>query len=239
MKNLKALLILLFLSTATSQLHAHALWIETASTGKQGQAQEVKIFYGEYASKELEEAGQWYSDVKDFTLWLTSPGKEKVKLNTTAGANFYSASFTPENDGVYYLTVSHEAKDLGGTTKYEFSSVAAVAVGKIDVVNHTLIPNSIKVAANEAKAYKVNTPVQIKAMLNGQPVANKPVSVFSPEGWSKELKTDANGNISFRPIWPGRYVLELSNFEKTSGEHNGQNFSAAWQGSTCSFVVNK
>lgn len=239
MKNLKSLFLLIFFSIGTMQLYAHALWIETTSTGKKGQAQDVKIFYGEYASKELEETEKWYSDVKYFTLWLTVPGKEKVKLSTTAGANFYSASFTPENDGVYLLTVSHEAKDLGGTTKYEFSSVAAVAVGKINAVNHLSIPNSIKVAANEAKTYKANSPVQLKAILNGQPLANKPVSVFSPEGWSKEFTTDANGNISFIPIWPGRYVLELSNFEKTTGEHNGQSYTAAWQGSTSSFEVTK
>jgi uncharacterized GH25 family protein len=239
MNKLKSLLLLIFFSIGTVQLHAHALWIETASTGKKGQAQDVKVFYGEYASKELEETGKWYSDVKDFTLWLTVPGKEKVKLNTTAGTNFFSARFTPEEDGIYLLTVSHEAKDLGGTTKYEFSSVAAVAVGKSNTVDHLSIPNSIKVAANEAKNYKVNSPVQLKAVLNGHPVANKPVSVFSPEGWSKEFTTDANGSVSFTPLWPGRYVLELSNFEKTSGEHNGQNYTAAWQGATSSFEVTK
>src|SRR5690349_17315106 len=150
MNKLKLLLLLIFFSIGTVQLHAHALWIETASTGKKGQAQDVKVFYGEYASKELEETGKWYSDVKDFTLWLTVPGKEKVQLNTTAGTNFFSASFTPEEDGIYLLTVSHEAKDLGGATKYEFSSVAAVAVGKSNTVDHLSIPNSIKVAANEA-----------------------------------------------------------------------------------------
>lgn len=239
MKNLKTLLVLLFLSTVTSQLYAHALWIETASTGKKGQAHEIKVFYGEYASKELEETGKWYSDVKDFTLWLTAPGKEKIKLTTTAGANFFSASFTPESDGVYFLTVSHEAKDLGGSTKYEFSSVAAVAVGKINAVNHLLIPNAVKMATSEAKIFKINTPVQMKVIVNGQPVANKPVSVFSPEGWSRDFKTDTNGNLSFTPIWLGRYVLELSHFEKTSGEHNGKEYSAAWQGSTYSFEVSK
>lgn len=240
MNNLKSLLLLLiFLSVGAVELQAHALWIETASTAKKGHAQSVKVFYGEYATKELEEIGKWYSDVKDFTLWLTVPGKEKVKLSTVAGTNFYSASFTPDEDGIYLLTVSHEAKDLGGTTKYEFSSVAAVAVGKSNAVDHASIPNSINVAANEAKNYKVNSPVQLKAVLNGQPVANKPVSIFSPEGWSKEFTTDDNGSISFTPQWPGRYVLELSNFEKVNGEHNGQSYTAAWQGATSSFEVVK
>jgi uncharacterized GH25 family protein len=239
MNNLKTLLMLVFLTAGTVNLYAHALWIETSSSGKKGQPHEVKVFYGEYAAKELEETGKWYSDLKDFALWLTVPGKEKVKLNTTAGTNFYSASFTPEQDGVYLLTVSHEAKDLGGTTKYEFSSVAAVAVGRSNAIDHLSIPNSINVAANEAKTYKVNSPVQLKAVLNGRPAANKPVSVFSPEGWSKEFITDAHGGISFIPLWPGTYVLELSSFEKTNGEHNGQKFTAVWQGATSSIGVTR
>ncbi|MGV3705500.1 MAG: DUF4198 domain-containing protein [Arcticibacter sp.] len=239
MKNLRSFLLLLLFSTGTVQLFAHALWIETPGTGKKGQPQEVKIFYGEYASNEREQLSEWYSDVKEFTLWLTAPGKEKVQLSKTPGADFYSASFIPEQDGVYLLTVSHVAKDLGGTTKYEFSSVAAVAVGKTSVVDHRSIPNTINVLAGEARTYKMNATVQLKAVLNGQPLANKPVSVFSPEGWSKEFITDANGHVAFTPLWPGRYVLELSNFEKTTGTHNGQTYTAAWQGATSSLEVSK
>lgn len=234
---LAVLTALFFLSA--NQLLAHALWIEAKSTGKVGQAQEVKVFYGEYATNEREETGKWYSDVKDFTLWLTAPGKEKIKLTTVPGENFYSASFTPEKDGIYHLTVSHVAKELGGTTKYEFLSVASVAVGKVNAIDLGPVTNSLKVSANEAKTYKTNVPVQIKALLNGQPLAKKHVSVFSPEGWSKEYTTDENGSLSFSPIWPGRYVLEVSNFEKVSGDHNGKTFSASWQGATSSFEVSK
>lgn len=239
MKKLKPILLLILLSMSAVQLSAHALWIETKSTGKKGVAQEVKIFYGEYASNERDEIAKWYSDVKDFTLWLSAPGKEKIKLNTTGGTNFYSASFTPEQDGVYLLTVSHEAKDLGGTTKYEFSSVAAVSVGNVNLINAQAVPNAIKVVANEARIYKINAPVQLTAVSNGKPVPNKPVSVFSPEGWTKEFMTDANGRVSFTPIWPGRYVLEFSNFEKTAGEHRGQSYTALWQGATSSIEVIK
>lgn len=236
---MKSLLLALLLTLGTSQLFAHALWIETAASGKAGQAQEVKVYYGEYASNEREETEKWYSDVKEFTLWLTAPGKEKIKLTTTPGANFYSSKFTPEGDGHYVLTVSHEAKELGGTTKYEFLSTAIVTVGKPGLVDHAAIPASLKLYTTEAKTYKTNTPVQIKATANGKPLAKTAVSVFSPEGWTKEVTTDENGLITFSPIWPGRYVLEVSAKEKTEGTHHGKAYTAAWQGATSSFVVNK
>ena len=234
---MKSVLVTVCMLLGMQALFAHALWIEAKTIGKVGQAEEVKIYYGEYASNERNDVAKWYSDVKDFTLWLTAPGKEKIKLVTTAGSNFYSAQFTPEKEGLYILTVSHEAKELGGTTKYEFSSVATVNVGKNNAVNQGSLPNSLKVGVNEARFYKINAPVNIKAVLNNTPLKNTHVSVFTPEGWSKEFTTDENGNLVFSPLWPGRYVLEVSNYEKTGGEHNGKKYEASWHGATSSFEV--
>lgn len=239
MKNFKSILFTLLLIATTSQLFAHALWIETKSVGKIGASQEVKMFYGEYVANERDSVTKWYSDVKDFSLWLTAPGKEKIKLNTTPGTNFYSASFTPESDGVYVLTVVHEAKELGGTTKYEFSSLATVSVGKANAIEAGLISNPLHASAVEAKFYKTNSPVKIKASLDGKALAAKNITVFSPEGWSKEYKTDENGMIEFSPLWAGRYVIEVSNYQEVGGEHHGKNYTAAWQGATSSFEVVK
>ncbi len=239
MRNLKSVLFTLLLIATSSQLFAHALWVETKATGKIGTKQEVKIFYGEYVSNERDSVSKWYSDVKDFSLWLTNPTKEKIKLNTTAGTNFYSANFTPESDGVYVLTVVHEAKELGGTTKYEFSSLATVSVGELTVLDVTSIANPLYVTAVDAKFFKANSSLKIKAVLNGKVLADKNVTVFSPEGWSKEYKTDKSGTFEFSPLWAGRYVIEVSTFQKVTGEHHGKNYTATWQGATSSFEVLK
>lgn len=239
MKTCKLLIITILITFSANKLFAHALWIETNTVGKNGLNHEVKIFYGEYATNEKEKTQKWYSDVKEFSLWLSAPGKEKIKLNTTDKEDHFSAHFTPEKDGVYTLTVVHEAKDLGGTTKYEFSSLAAVTVGKNATINLDEVSNPLKISTNETKVYKTTSNVQVKAILNGKPLANKQVSVFSPEGWSKEFITDTNGMINFNPIWPGRYVIEASNFVKNSGEHNGKEYKAEWQGATYSFEVSK
>nr|WP_121270298.1 DUF4198 domain-containing protein [Pedobacter schmidteae] len=236
---MKSLLLALLFTLGTTQLFAHALWIETESNGKTGQAQQIKVYYGEYATNEREETSKWYSDVKEFTLWLSAPGKEKIKLTTIPGDNFYSATFTPEKAGQYILTVSHEAKELGGTTKYEFLSTAIVTVGKSAAINYDAIPTALKVHTTESKIYKINTSLQIKAVANGKPLAKTAISVFSPEGWSKEITTDENGLITFKPIWPGRYVIEVSAREKTEGTHNGKTYTTAWQGATSSFEVTK
>ncbi len=71
--------------------------------------------------------------------------------------------------------------------KYEFLSTAVVSVGKTTAIDHSTIPASLSAYTLEAKSYKVNAPVQLRAIQNGKPLVKKKVSVFSPEGWSNEM----------------------------------------------------
>ncbi|ADY53914.1 hypothetical protein Pedsa_3379 [Pseudopedobacter saltans DSM 12145] len=237
MKSIKLFLLSICLLMVSDYTFAHALWIETNTIGKVGQSHEVKVYYGEYVNNERETTDKWYSDVKNFNLYLTSPGKESIKLETIAGKDFYKASFIPEQDGIYHLTIVHTAKDLGGTTKYEFSSLANVSVGKPNMIDTGTIANSLKISTANVKHFKVNEDIKVNASLNGEVLKNKVISVFSPSGWAKEYVTDEDGNITIKPIWSGRYVIEVSNREKVSGLHHGKDFTAAWQGATSTFEV--
>jgi len=238
MKTLKFTLLWMCLIVFTAiDASAHALWIETASAGSKGTAHDVKIYYGEFAAGERDVPEKWYSDVKDFSLWLVAPDGQKTKLETVAGAAFYSSSFTPEKDGVYTLMVSHEAAELGGTTKYHFISSAHVAVGKTTQVDAGQNANVLKVYPENQEVFKKNKSVKLYAQLNGQPLANKSVSIASSSGWTKEFKTDSKGMIEFSPLWSGRYVAEAQHYTETNGQHNGKDFHAAWIGSTFSFEV--
>jgi len=238
MKAIKSVLLTLAAMFFVSNLFAHALWIETKGTGKVGQAQEVKLFYGEYAQNERDSISKWYSDVKDLTLWLVGPDQKKIKLNTVLGDNVASASFTPEKDGQYTLVVSHPARDLGGTTKYHFLTSTTVQVGKpAAVLNAEAITNELKVFPSSGTAYKVKKVVKLKALHDGASKAGATVNVFSPFGWSQVLTTSKDGEIEFTPEWPGTYVVEVTDFKKTAGDHNGKAYDAVWQGSTYSFEV--
>lgn len=224
------------LTFSASSLFAHALWIETAATGKVGQKQSVKVFYGEYASGERDSVTKWYSDVKDFTLWLVGPDQRKTQLNLTPGVNYVESSFTPEQNGSYTIMVSHEAKELGGTTKYHFLSSAHVSVGKMRpvVAQNT---NVLKLHLDDATTLKVNKALKLKAFVQDAAAKGKTVSVFSPSGWSKELIANEDGIVEFTPLWSGRYVVEISDMDRTPGQHHGKEYKATWRGATYSFVL--
>ena len=231
-------LMVLLLTLCTNQIFAHALWIETNGTGKIGQAQQVKLFYGEYAQNERDSVVKWYSDVKELTLWLVGPDSQKVKLTTTLSHNVATASFTPQKDGLYTLMVSHAAKDLAGTTAYNFLASATVQVGKTGLsVDEKALSNELKVFPVGNGSYSVNTTVKLKAKNTDGIFKAKTISVFSPSGWSREVTTNAAGIAEFTPIWPGRYVIEVSDFKKTKGEQLGKAYEAIWKGATYSFEV--
>lgn len=229
-------LIMLGLIFSSSSIFAHALWIETKPTGKIGQKQNIKVFYGEYAANERDSVAKWYSDVKEFTLWLIGPGQQKTQLILAAGDNYFESSFTPEKNGAYTLVVSHEARELGGTTKYHFLSSATVSVGKIlaPVADN---PNALKLHVAGALSAKVNKPLQLQAFLRDAAAKGKVVSVFSPNGWSRELTTNEDGLVEFIPLWAGRYVFEVTDTDRTPGQHHGKDYKASWKGATYSLEI--
>lgn len=236
MKHWNIIFLTLVISLMTTGVFAHALWIETAATGQIGKEQTVKVYYGEFVEAERDSVAKWYSDVKGLELWLVGPDQKKTLLKTTAGINYYEAKFTPGTTGAYTLAISHQAKDLGGSTKYHFLASADVTVGKAAGKNPAAV-NNLQLQKHVVSANQVNKQVQLKAYLNNTDAAGKKVSVFSPNGWAKELTTDKTGMVSFVPPFPGRYVIEISDMDKTAGEHYGKPYQETWKGATYSFEV--
>lgn len=236
MKFIKIILAVIVLSLTSTSLFAHALWIETAANGKLRQKHTVKIFYGEFVDGERDSVSKWYSDVKEMSLWLIGPDQKKIQLSVIPGTNYLESSFIPVENGGYTLLVSHEAKELGGATKYHFLSSATVAVGKRlpDLKDNS---NALSLHSNNLLLAKANTPLKLKATLNDAAASGKAITVFSSNGWSKSLTSGTDGTAEFTPLWSGRYVVEVSDTDKTPGQHNGKDFKSTWKGATYSFEV--
>lgn len=219
MNKLKTLLIALVLIFSVNQLFAHAMYIETAASGKKGVAQDVKVFYGEPADGAPEKLADWWSDTKEFTLWAWSPSGEKTQLQVTAKDDHFVASFTPSADGVYTLTISHTVAQIAGNTQYQFNAAALVAVGKSEEGNQLLANKSeLGVFVNAKDLLKKGKSISLSSQFKSAATEGVAVTVFSPAGWSKEVKTGAEGKASFTPEWSGRYILEASKAEKVQGK---------------------
>jgi uncharacterized GH25 family protein len=237
MRKITVLLIALATYFVSENASAHAVWIQSNPKANKNKAHEVNVFYGEYPSGETDSTAKWYSDLKNLEVWVVSPSQRKTKLVLKDLATHLTASFTPEEDGLYYISSVHEAKDLGGTTKYEFSSLVPILSGKAGpaVIPAPSIPLAI---VFEPKPYRSNEVIEIQVKKASDAFAAGEVLIMSPEGWVKTMKTDDQGKVSFNPPVKGRYVIEASDYKKEAGNWNDKAFTHTWKGATTSFIVN-
>ncbi|KQS31536.1 hypothetical protein ASG33_11010 [Dyadobacter sp. Leaf189] len=228
----KTLLAIVAFVAAISNLQAHALWIQTAPTGVPGKEQTIKITYAE-PGLQPEKVSEWYSDVKEFELWLTAPDGKKEKLTTVAADDHFTSRFTPQQQGIYTISAGHSAKELGGKTVYQFNASALVKVGNAAEGNTAGVnKNELSVFADAAKSYKNNKPMQVTTLYKGAPGEKIVVTVSSPSGWSRQIETNQQGIAEFTPLWPGTYFIEASKSWKESGTHGDKEYSAIWRAAT-------
>lgn len=227
----KLLLSILASCAFLSNVFAHALWIETPPVGKKGVAQEIRIYFGEFADKDITPTEKWFSDTRSFSLVLITPDKQEIKLTSNQQKEYFSATFTPEKDGVYTVVLHHLVKEVYHGNRLDYNSSAQVRVGNTTEV----IPSfsNIGIYADGKTGFKKAQTISLTAFLDNKPAAKTEVEVVAPNGWSKKLYTDSTGKASFTAIWPGKYNLEISRSDKKSGEHQGKPYETEWRGANC------
>lgn len=239
--NVRLFSMITLFTLACSQVFGHALWIETSPAGKKGQPQEVRVYWGEYADKDISPVDKWWSDTKAYTLTLITPDKKEIRLTSVPGSDHYKATFTPESDGVYTVLLQHSVKDVYNGSRLDYHSSAAVVVGKSAASHDASVNrNPISIYSIAKGTYKVDESITLQALLNKLPAGDQEVEVYAPNGWGKKLWTDSTGSAKFTPIWPGRYFVEVASTDKkTKGEHNGKPYEAVWRCATYCIEVTK
>ncbi|UKT63902.1 DUF4198 domain-containing protein [Pedobacter mucosus] len=230
-------LITLLLSIFTSSVFSHAMWIETLAKGKKGQAQEVKIFFGEYESGKPDSAATWFSNLKEFKLVLTAPNGTTKILSASPDVFFYKANFTPDQDGAYKLSIVHEVAAVYDKAKIEYYAFADVSVGKYKTNTNypvaavlTIRPEKHTLATGETSAFQL--------IYNKAPFAKQKLAIVNPENKKIEPETDADGKFNFKPILKGTYFLEAFTEDKNPGKLDGKDYEKTWHLVTYTTQVN-
>jgi len=224
---IKISLLALFLAFSISNVFAHALWIETASTGKKGQPQEVKIFFGEYESNEPDSTAKWFSNLKEFKLVLTSPNGATRVLPSSPDLLFYKASFTPEQNGTYKISIVHEVATVYEKAKIEYYAFADVAVGTSKI--NTAFPAEAALTIRPDKhLLKVGEPAIHEVIYNKTPFANQKLTIVGPDKKGQPAETDAQGKFIFKPAAKGNYFMEAFTEDKTPGKLDGKDYEKTW-----------
>jgi hypothetical protein len=229
----KISLLFFFLAFSISSAFAHALWIETASTGKKGQTQEVKVFFGEYESNEPDSAAKWFSNLKEFSLVLTAPNGTTKVLTTAPDVHFFKASFTPDQAGFYRLSIVHEVAAVYEHAKIEYYTYADVFVTQGESVGEgpkysPPFPKNALFTVHLDSAPENGKLASPEFVFNKLALENQNVTIINPEQKKQELKTDASGKCNFKVEQNGKYFIEAFKEDKTPGKLNGKDYDKVW-----------
>lgn len=223
----KLSLLLFFLAFSVTSTFAHALWIETSSTGKKGQPQDVRVFFGEYEANEPDSAAKWFSNLKQFKLVLTAPNGTTKILTAAADVTFFKASFTPDQDGTYKLSVVHEVADVYEHAKIEYYAFADVAVGK-SKINSAFPAEATLTIRPEKQVLKVGESSVHKVIYKDAAFAKQKLTLVNAARKPVETETDAEGKFTFKPEQKGNYFFEAFTEDKTAGKLNGKDYEKIW-----------
>lgn len=211
------ILCLFLLPGILNHLSAHALFVDTAPEGKSGDVQEVTIFYAEPDGKR-EAIEDWWADVSEFSLWLNLPDGTQKELDVTANGDHFTARFTPDDSGLYLLTISHRVDELAGKTQYVFNASAQVVVGKKSQDSKLGESMDQLVLIDGIDRLKNNKQVSLNYFLDNQPAKNATLSIFSPSGWTLKVQTQSDGKATFVPEWKGTYLIEGFHKSEVTGK---------------------
>lgn len=201
---------------------AHALWIHTSSTSEIGKKHSYKVYYADYHENAIEPVAKWYSDVREFELWLVSPTGKKTKLKPTATEEYFEGNFTPEEEGEYRMQISHTADPGENKTAYQFNAYAQIWVGKGKV---PALPETDFALVRKAKSS------DLEVFYKGKALVEADIAILGPDAVSQELKTGKKGRASATLDAKGLYFAEATNTEKLP-ENDPSGLEAIWRCAT-------
>lgn len=205
---------------------AHAIWIETPATGRQGVAQEIKIYFGEFGTEDISKTNDWFSDLNQFELQLTDPDGQTRLLTLKANGDHFAASFIPEADGLYNLVLHKTASEVSYGYKLEYMASAHVQVGRERAFSAQGQPIALQPLAERYQTGEaVNLSILIDSTLSGE----KEIKVISPNTWVKQLYPNEKSQASFVPLWPGKYLVETTVTEKRANQWKGKDYTVHYR----------
>ena len=207
--------------------HAHALWIHTASKSEIGKEHPYKIYYADYHENAIEPVAKWYSNVKEFELWLVSPSGKKTKLQPTATEAYFEGSFTPEEAGEYRMQISHTADPGDSKTAYQFNAYAQIWVGKGKA---STLPD-----LDLALVRKPNSR-ELEVLFKGKALPEGKLAILGPDAETQELITGKRGKAKADWGSKGTYFAEATHTEKLP-ENDTSGLKAIWRCATQAIEV--
>ncbi len=237
---------------------AHFVWIESPPTILLEQPVIAKSYFGEYHESLREETGGRLDDRAGLTAWMMGPNGTRIPLDLAQKVNFFQMAVksdipgiynliatdldTPVKDGTPYSTIGVIYKPMFYARTQFLSFEPGRVSEQVKEITDTLLLDIVPITSHldpikGTISPKVGEEVVLQVVFRGQPLAKAKPMAYAPNGWIRELRTNASGITRFTPLWPGTYVIDYVNLEKTPGEFQGKTYEAVRHRATFTIQV--
>lgn len=225
--------LLLLLLAGGRRAEAHYLWIEAGSSPEAKAPRKVNIYYGEFEEGLREKAGGRLDEVGTIQAWVSGPENAKSEISCEKRGDRFEAAIPGKRLSGYALI---QLQELGrpvqdwrkydiGVVKPSFYASALILTQRGQVM---ALPEQGPAVRTTLGIYptRLGQELILKVFFKEEALSGAKVNIHAPNGWSKEVKTDESGLVRFSPSWPGQYVFEVIQLEKTPGEFQGAPYEA-------------
>lgn len=200
---MKRTLLLAALLAASPAVRAHYLWLEAHPAGP-------RLYFGEYEDGVRERSGGRLDEIPG-PVARTIDGQDVPLVRR---ADYFGAD--PQAGGLVAEEGGYPVKD------WSAHGVGVVKPRYYARLSPDFRPAPPRLALDIVPA----GPGRVAVWFRGAPLAEARIDVHAPNGWSRELRTDKQGQATIETPWPGRYVLEVVHREAGRGEFGGKSFDA-------------
>ncbi|MBV6494421.1 MAG: hypothetical protein LDLANPLL_02454 [Turneriella sp.] len=206
-------------------LHAHYIWIEY------DKGHEAKVYFGGVEDNEREVSPGKLDKVIGLKAHTVDAQGTLKKSAVKRTSHYLGLETQPNAMSVYAETQAMPVADL---TKFGLGIVKPHYYARFG----THRASSPQKAAMLLDILPVaNTKNTMQVLFRGKGLEKAKVSLYAPNTWTKEYRTDKDGKISLSLPWTGEYVLEVIYTEKAQGKFDGKSYEAIRHRATYTFVV--
>lgn len=237
---------LAWLSFSAGPVSAHYVWIEVPGTITPGKEAQARLYFGEAHEFLREESGGRLDERAGLTASLTTTDSSKTKIPLTKKDNFFAGNFLPKKPGIFQIVgidSESEVNPGGSYTNgmaykpmfYARRQLVAFEKGRVserspamgEAMELDILPVTRHLDPETGSiSPRAGEEVVMQVIFQGKPFDKAKVFAYSPQGWMKEMTSDVQGLIRFKPLWAGLYILDCVQLEKKKGAFRGNPFEA-------------
>lgn len=209
---------------AISPAGAHCVWIE------RDPARHAALYFGGYQEQLKEVSGGRLDKIKDPRAWRVDADAVRQPLAVSRKADRFDFGLVDAGAAVIAEERNYEVMDL---TRYGYGVAKPLFYARFQPLPE---PREFKPQLDLDIVPRADTANTFVVYFRNQPLAKAKVTVYAPNAWQREHRTDEAGRVKITTPWTGHYVLEVLHTEKAGGDFMGQAFDSVRHRATLGFI---